>query len=123
MDRGQSLDRRNIGTEDMKTLAKLTIAAVLTATGGTSMTLPAAQAATRHHRHHYYSSSRYYYRYCRHSSATTGKVVGGVAGALVGHSLLGHGLLGTAAGAAGGVVAGGAIDRSMTARHRCRYYR
>jgi hypothetical protein len=41
----------------------------------------------------------------------------------VGHSLIGHGLLGTAAGAVGGVVAGGAIDRSMTAPRRCRYYR
>jgi rod shape-determining protein MreC len=56
------------------------------------------------------------------SSAATGKVVGGVAGALVGHSLLGHGLLGTAAGAVGGVVAGGAVDRTMSAPRRC-YYR
>lgn len=78
--------------------------------------------AVVHHHHHYHSSTHYHYKYCRHSSATTGKVVGGVTGALVGHSLLGHGLLGTAAGAVGGVVAGGAIDRSMTARHRC-YYR
>jgi len=84
------------------------------------VTMP-AEAAVRH-RHHYYSSTHYHYRYCRRSSATTGKVVGGVTGAVVGHSLLGHGLLGTAAGAVGGVVAGGAIDRSMTARHRC-YYR
>ena len=105
----------------MKTLAKITTAAALAMTAGTAISVP-ADARVRH-RHHYYSRSHYYYHYCRRSSATTGKVVGGVAGALVGHSLLGHGLLGTAAGAAGGVVAGGAIDRSMTARHRCRYYR
>ena len=103
----------------MKTLAKITAAAALAMTAGATISAP----ADARHRHHYYSSSRYYYHYCRHSSATTGKVVGGVAGALVGHSLLGHGLLGTAAGAAGGVVAGGAIDRASTAHRRCRYYR
>lgn len=121
MDGGQSLDLRNMGTGNMKTLAKITTAAALAMTSAAAFSVP-ADARTRH-RHHYYSSSRYYYKYCRHSSATTGKVVGGVAGAVVGHSLIGHGLLGTAAGAVGGVVAGGAIDRSMTARHRCRYYR
>ena len=52
-----------------------------------------------------------------------GTVVGGVAGAVVGHSVLGHGLLGTAAGAVGGAVAGGAVDRSMTAHRRCYYTR
>jgi hypothetical protein len=104
--------------ENMKTLSKITTAAALAMTASTGSVQ--ADAATRHH--HYYSSSHYNYRYCRHSSATTGKVVGGVTGALVGHSLLGHGLLGTAAGAAGGVVAGGAIDRASTAHRRC-YYR
>ena len=74
-------------------------------------------------RHHYYSRTHYYYRYCRRSSGTTGLVAGGVAGALVGRSVLGHGLLGTAGGAVGGALAGRAIDRSMTARRRCRYYR
>lgn len=104
----------------MKTLTKFTTAAAMAVTAVTGFSLP-AEARVRH-RHHYYSSSRYHYRYCRRSPATTGTVVGGVGGALVGHSLLGHGLLGTAAGAVGGAVAGGAIDRSMTARRRC-YYR
>ena len=101
----------------MRILSKATMAAVLAITTATSFSTPADA------RKHYYNRTRYYYKYCRHSSATTGKVVGGVAGAVVGHSLIGHGLLGTAAGAVGGVVAGGAIDRSMTARRRCRYYR
>jgi uncharacterized protein YcfJ len=104
----------------MKTYSKIIGAAALAATAATSVAVP-ADARTR--RHHYYSRTHYTYKYCRHSSAATGKVVGGVAGALVGHSLIGHGLLGTAAGAVGGVVAGGAIDRSMTAPRRCRYYR
>jgi uncharacterized protein YcfJ len=107
----------------MKTFVHITTAAALALTGGVSMSVPTAADGATRHRHHYYHRTHYYYKYCRHSSAATGKVVGGVAGALVGHSLIGHGLLGTAAGAVGGVVAGGAIDRSMTARHRCRYYR
>jgi len=80
-----------------------------------------ADAATRHHRYH--SSTRYRHKICRRSSATTGTVVGGVAGAVAGPSIIGHGLLGVAAGAVGGAVAGGAIDRSMTARYRCHYVR
>jgi uncharacterized protein YcfJ len=104
----------------MNGLTKIIGAAALAATTVTSVAVP-ADASTR--RHHYYGSTRYsHYKVCRRSSATTGKVVGGVAGALVGHSLLGHGLLGTAAGAVGGVVAGGAIDRTTTAPRRC-YYR
>lgn len=103
----------------MKTLSKLTTAAAMAVTAVTAISVPAAEARTRKH---YYSSSRYHYKYCRRSPATTGKVVGGVTGAVVGSSLLGHGLLGAAAGAVGGVVAGGAIDRANTAHRRC-YYR
>jgi hypothetical protein len=104
---------------NMKTLSKITAAAALAMTAGTGVAVPAS-ATTRHH--HYYSSTRYHYKYCRRSPATTGKVVGGVAGAVVGHSVLGGGLLGTAAGAVGGVIAGGAVDRASTAHRRC-YYR
>lgn len=57
--------------------------------------------------------------YCRHSNGTTGLIVGGVAGALVGRSLDHGGLLGTAAGAAGGALAGRAVDRTLTAKQRC----
>lgn len=82
-----------------------------------SMTLPAGKAEAKR-----YYSSRYHHRArrCTHSGGTTGAVVGGVGGALVGRSLLGHGLLGTAGGAAGGFFAGRAIDRTITAKRRCR---
>ena len=105
----------------MKTISKLIGAASLAAMTASSIAVP-AQATTRH-RHHYYGRTAYRHKVCRRSSATTGKVVGGVTGAVVGHSVLGHGLLGTAAGAVGGVIAGGAVDRSMTAHYRCYYTR
>jgi len=88
-----------------------------------SVGAPAYSATRHHHRHHYYGRTAYRHKVCRRSPATTGTIVGGVAGAVVGHSLIGHGLLGTAAGAVGGAVAGGAVDRSMTARYRCYYTR
>jgi outer membrane lipoprotein SlyB len=77
-----------------------------------------ADARTRHHRHHYYGTT--YHRTCRYSSGTTGLVAGGVGGAVVGSSIIGHGIVGPVVGAVGGAVAGRAIDRSMTARRRCR---
>jgi len=104
----------------MKILSKIVAATALAATAGAPIATPANAA---HHRHHYYGRTAYRHKVCRRSSATTGTVVGGVTGAVVGHSVLGHGLLGTAAGAVGGAVAGGAVDRSMTAHYRCYYVR
>lgn len=103
----------------MRKISRIIAGAALAATTATSFAVP-ADARTRHR---YHSSTRYYYKYCRHSSATAGKVAGGVAGAVVGSQVLGGGLLGVAAGAVGGVVAGGAVDRTLTAKRRCRYYR
>lgn len=105
----------------MRTLSKMTTAAAIAVIGATSFSVPAE--ARTHHRHHYYGRTAYRHKVCRRSSATTGTVVGGVAGAVAGPSIVGHGLLGAAVGAVGGAVAGGAIDRSMTARHRCYYTR
>jgi uncharacterized protein YcfJ len=105
----------------MKTVSKFIGAAALVATAATSVAVPAN--ATTRHRHHYYGRTAYKHKVCRRSPAVTGTVVGGVAGAMVGHSVLGHGLLGAAAGAVGGAVAGGAVDRSMTAHYRCYYTR
>ena len=105
----------------MNRIAKTATAIVLGATSFVSIA-SSADATTRH-RHHYYSKTAYRHKVCRRSSATTGTVVGGVAGAVAGPSIIGHGLLGAAAGAVGGAVAGGAIDRSMTARYRCHYVR
>jgi len=104
----------------MRTLSKIMTATALAALSATSFTSP---AEARHHRHHYYGRTAYRHKVCRRSPATTGTVVGGVTGALVGRSVLGHGLLGTAAGAVGGAVAGGAVDRSMTSHYRCYYVR
>ena len=107
----------------MKGLIKIVTAASIVATGGVPVMAP-VQAHTTYspHKHRYHGRTYYARKYCRHSSAATGKVVGGVTGAVVGAKVLGGGLLGAAAGAVGGVVAGGAIDRSMTAKRRC-YYR
>lgn len=84
--------------------------------------IASANAATRKH-HHYYGRTAYTHKVCRRSSAATGKVVGGVAGAVAGPGIVGHGLLGAAVGAVGGVVAGGAVDRTLTAHRRCYYTR
>ena len=101
----------------MKTICSKMMMA--TAIGATSMAMAVPAEAHRTHRKHYHSAA-YYQKYCRHSSATTGAVAGGVGGAVIGHEVLGHGLLGVGAGAVAGVVAGKAIDRTLTARRRCR---
>ena len=90
------------------------------AIGATSMTMMAVPADAHRRNSKHYHSRAYYQKYCRHSSATTGAVAGGVGGAVLGHEVLGHGLLGVGAGAVAGVVAGKAIDRTLTARRRCR---
>jgi uncharacterized protein YcfJ len=62
-------------------------------------------------------------RYCRKSDGTTGLVVGGVAGALVGRTIdtRGDRTGGTVLGAVAGALAGREIDRSSSNnRRRCR---
>jgi hypothetical protein len=59
-------------------------------------------------------------KHCRYSSGTTGLIVGGVGGAVIGDKVIGGGVLGPIVGAAGGALAGRAIDRSITAKKRCR---
>ena len=60
-------------------------------------------------------------RYCRKPDGTTGLVVGGVAGALVGRTIDSRGdrTLGTVLGAAAGAVAGREIERAGS-KKRCR---
>jgi len=107
----------------MKKVIKIMSAAALVATSGVPIMAPVQAHTTYYaHTHRYKGSTHYARKYCRHSSAATGKVVGGVTGAVVGAKVLGGGLLGAAAGAVGGVVAGGAVDRTVSAKHRC-YYR
>lgn len=95
----------------------LTLAAFATALPA-SVALPGfAGEAQAHARHRYYASAPY--RRCRHSSGTAGLIAGGAAGALIGHGIIG-GPVAIAAGAVGGAFAGRAIDRTMTAKKRCR---
>ena len=59
--------------------------------------------------------------YCRKSNGTTGLIVGGVGGALLGRTIdtRGDRTIGTLGGAAAGALAGRAIDRGGSER-RCR---
>ena len=58
--------------------------------------------------------------YCRRSDGTTGTIVGGAAGALIGRSVAGNGdrTLGTIIGGAIGAVIGNSVERSSN-RQRC----
>ena len=76
-------------------------------------------------------AKRYQYRewkgrdgrvYCRKSNGTTGLIVGGVGGALLGRTIDtgGDRTVGTLGGAALGALAGRAIDREASKPRRCR---
>lgn len=60
--------------------------------------------------------------YCRKSNGTTGLIVGGVGGALVGRSIDtgGDRTIGTLGGAALGALAGRAVERETSKPRRCR---
>lgn len=90
-------------------------AAVLTA-ASFAMPTTAAEAQRRRAREWRGRDGR---RYCRKPDGTTGLVVGGVAGALVGRTIDSRGdrTLGTLLGAAGGALAGREIERGGS---RCR---
>ena len=97
----------------------------LMALSALSLSIPAAAViptgkAEARSRHEYRGHNRRYQaRRCRHSSGTTGLVAGGVGGAVLGNAV-GGGLLGTLAGGAAGALGGRAIDRTITAKDRCR---
>lgn len=89
-----------------------------------TMAFPTAEAGAREHHRRY--APRVYQgrdgrRYCRHSDGTTGLLVGGVGGALLGNSIAGRGdkTLGTVLGGVAGAFGGRAIDRASTADRRC----
>lgn len=104
----------------MRKTSMIMAAAALVSTSAVPVMAP-VQAHQSPYRHtHYRGKTTYAYRYCRHSAGTTGLVAGGVTGAVVGSKVIGGGLLGAAAGAVGGAVAGRAIDRTVTAKQRCR---
>jgi hypothetical protein len=105
---------------------------LILAVSATAMAIPAsvalpeaAQAQSRYYSSGYYSGPTWRGRdgryYCRRSNGTTGMIVGGAAGALVGHSLDGgrHHTTGTVVGALAGALVGREVQRS-SARRRCR---
>ena len=79
---------------------------------------PASHADAR--RAKVYRGKNYSYRACRHSSGTTGLVAGGIGGAILGDKVIGGGIAGPLVGAAAGALGGRAIDRTITAKDRCR---
>ncbi|QGN54385.1 glycine zipper 2TM domain-containing protein [Novosphingobium sp. Gsoil 351] len=58
--------------------------------------------------------------YCKKKNGTTGLIVGGAAGALLGRSIAGRGdnTLGTILGAAGGALLGRSVERNSSSRCR-----
>lgn len=85
-----------------------------------TMMVPVSAAQARHHHYAPRVYTRNGHTYCRHSDGTTGLIAGGVGGALLGSAIIGHGALGPIIGGVGGAFGGRAIDRSMTAKRRCR---
>jgi hypothetical protein len=105
---------------------------LILAVSATAMAIPAtvalpeaAQAQSRYYSNGYYNGPTWRGRdgryYCRRSNGTTGLIIGGAAGALVGHSLDGgrHHTTGTVVGALAGALVGREVQRS-SARRRCR---
>lgn len=84
-----------------------------------TLAIPTSAEARKHYRTY---NGRGGKTYCTRSGGTTGAVVGGVGGALVGNGVAGHGdkLLGTVVGGVAGAFAGRAVDRTITAKRRCR---
>ena len=105
---------------------------LILAVSATAMAIPAtvalpeaAQAQSRYYSNGYYNGPTWRGRdgryYCRRSNGTTGLIIGGAAGALVGHSLDGgrHHTTGTVVGALAGALVGREVQRSSASR-RCR---
>jgi hypothetical protein len=90
---------------------------LLLALSAVAVTLPtlAVPTAADARRHRVY---RHYAARCHHHGGTTGAVVGGVGGALVGRAVTGHGLAGPLVGGAAGALAGRHIERHSQPR-RC----
>ncbi|MCJ2188790.1 glycine zipper 2TM domain-containing protein [Novosphingobium beihaiensis] len=104
--------------------------AALTIPAATAFTVPAEAHGHRHHdrrEYHRTDNGIRYWRgengryYCRKSNGTTGLLVGGVAGALVGRAIdtRGDRATGTILGAAAGALLGREVDRNHS-RPRCR---
>jgi Glycine zipper 2TM domain len=87
-------------------MRKLILAMTALSVALPAVTIPTAADARRHHRVY-----RHYASACRHHSGTTGAIVGGGVGALVGSAVTHHGLAGPLIGGAGGALLGRHIER------------
>lgn len=85
-----------------------------------SFTLPTAGAEARPHRHYEYREwrGRDGRMYCRKSDGTTGLIIGGAGGALLGRAIDSEGdrTTGTVLGAAAGALLGKSIDSKRVCR-------
>jgi uncharacterized protein YcfJ len=103
-------------------MRKLMLALGCTAMVAPTLVIPVDSAdAQRRYRYREWRDDRGRMR-CRKPDGTTGLVVGGVAGALVGRTIDtgGDRTLGTLGGAAVGALAGRAIERGGSNNRRCR---
>jgi outer membrane lipoprotein SlyB len=102
---------------------KLLLGALLALAPCAILVPSAATARDRHsnsyNRHYKTFVGRDGRTYCRKADGTTGAIIGGVAGGVIGHEVAGRGdrTLGTLLGAGLGVVGGRAIERRR--RTRC----
>ena len=94
----------------------------MTMVATTPMVVPAASAQAKKSTKYREWRGKDGKTYCRRSNGTTGLVAGGVAGAVIGNTVAGRGdkLLGTVIGGAAGAFGGRAVDRTITAKKRCR---
>ena len=110
-------------------MRKLILAASATAMAvPVTMALPidSAQAQSRYYRNGYYYGPTWRGQdgriYCRRSNGTTGLIVGGAAGALIGRQIDGgrSRTTGTVLGAAVGALLGRHVQRNVISKRRCR---
>jgi hypothetical protein len=110
---------------------------LILAASATAMAIPAtfalpidgaqAQRYSRYYDHNgYYNGPTWRGRngryYCRRSNGTTGLIIGGAGGALIGRAIDNRGdrATGTIVGAVAGALAGRAIERNSDSGRRCR---
>jgi len=102
-------------------MRKLILALSCAASIVPTMAIPVTAADAQRYRYREWRDDRGRLR-CRKPNGTTGLVVGGVAGALLGRTIdtRGDRTIGTLGGAAAGALAGRAIERGGDNNRRCR---
>jgi uncharacterized protein YcfJ len=102
-------------------MRKFLLALGCTAMVAPALTVPDVADAQRRYKYREWRDDRGRTR-CRKPDGTTGLVVGGIAGALLGRTVdtRGDRTIGTLGGAAAGALAGRAIDRGGSNNRRCR---